>query len=65
MIRIRFKKEVKEKAKILDYLVKNNIDSVNGVGRIVAEYYTNKNNLMKYVNSNKVLDEVKEHLEDE
>jgi flagellar protein FlaI len=46
-------KELADKVKVLNYLVKKNIDDVDGVGRIVAEYYTDKNNLMKYVNTNK------------
>ncbi len=46
-------KELKEKIKVLNYLVKKGIDDVDGVGRIVAEYYTNKDELMKYVNNNK------------
>ncbi|MEM3373724.1 MAG: type II/IV secretion system ATPase subunit [Candidatus Woesearchaeota archaeon] len=47
------KKDLKEKEAVLDYLIKQNIDTVDGVGRIMAEYYTNKDNLMKYVKSNK------------
>ncbi len=47
------KKEQGEKANVLKYLIKKDISSVNGVGRIIAEYYTRKNNLMKYVNSGK------------
>ncbi|MGV8086041.1 MAG: type II/IV secretion system ATPase subunit [Candidatus Woesearchaeota archaeon] len=46
-------KELSDKVKVLKYLVSKNIDDVDGVGRIVAEYYTSKINLMKYVNSNK------------
>jgi archaeal flagellar protein FlaI len=46
-------KELADKVKVLNYLVKKNIDDVDGVGRIVAEYYTDKINLMKYVNNNK------------
>ena len=46
-------KELADKVKVLNYLVKKNIDDVDGVGRIVAEYYTNKEGLMKYVNTNK------------
>jgi len=50
-------KEIKtmlaEKVKVLDYLLHHEIDSVDGVGRIMAEYYTDKDNLMKFVNSNK------------
>ncbi|MBN1175437.1 type II/IV secretion system ATPase subunit [Candidatus Woesearchaeota archaeon] len=42
-----------EKVKILKYLVEHDITSVDGVGRIMAEYYTDKENLMRYVNTNK------------
>ena len=37
----------------LKYLVKNKIYTVDDVGRIMAEYYTNKDNLMKFVKSGK------------
>jgi flagellar protein FlaI len=47
-----FNNDINEKAKVLKYLVSKNIDTVDGVGRIVAEYYTNKDNLMKFVNKN-------------
>ena len=40
---------------VLKYLVKNNIDHVDSVGRVMAEYYTNNENMMKYVCSNKIL----------
>lgn len=46
-------KELNDKVKVLDYLVAKNIDDVDGVGRIVAEYYTDKNNLMKYIHTGK------------
>ncbi len=52
---VEIKKDLLEKQKILEYLVKNKIDTVDGVGRIMAEYYTNKENLMKFVKNNKVL----------
>jgi flagellar protein FlaI len=48
-----FKKDMAEKIKVLKYLVKLNINSVDSVGRIIAEYYTNKSNVMSYVNKNK------------
>lgn len=38
---------LKEKEMVLSYLVSNNIDTVDSVGRIMAEYYTNKDGLMK------------------
>ncbi len=47
------KNNLKEKEKILKYLITNNIEDVDNVGRIMAEYYTDKENLMKHVNSNK------------
>ena len=50
----QFRKEINIKIKILKYLVKNNINTVDGVGRVIAEYYTNESNLMKFVNANKV-----------
>ena len=46
-------KEQKEKTNVLKYLINKDIKTVNGVGRIIAEYYTNKENLMYYVNKNK------------
>ncbi|MFH1589628.1 MAG: ATPase, T2SS/T4P/T4SS family [archaeon] len=46
---------IAEKERILKYLVNLNIDTVDGVGRVMAEYYTNKENLMKYVAKNKPL----------
>jgi len=45
-------KNLKEKETVLKYLVAQNIDTVDGVGRIMAEYYTNKDNLMKFVKKN-------------
>lgn len=51
------KKDHKEKVKILKYLVENEIEAVDDVGRVIAEYYTNKENLMTYVNSNRKLEE--------
>ena len=45
--------DLAERTKILNYLVNHNIDEVDGVGRIMAEYYTDKENLMRYINQNK------------
>jgi len=47
------KKELDEKEKVLKWLVKQKINDVDGVGRVMAEYYTNKSNLMKFVRKNK------------
>jgi len=48
-------KILKIKEKILQYMVKNSIDTVDSVGRVMAEYYTNYSNLMSHVKANKLL----------
>lgn len=47
------KKELAEKKQIIEYLVKNDVLDVDAVGRIIAEYYTDKQNLMRFVKANK------------
>jgi len=49
------RKSLKEKEHILKWLVKQNIDTVDSVGRVMAEYYTQSDYLMKFVNKNKKL----------
>ncbi|MBN2368627.1 type II/IV secretion system ATPase subunit [Candidatus Woesearchaeota archaeon] len=49
------RKDLQEKQNILEYLVKQSIETVDGVGRVMAEYYTNKDNLMRLVKLNKPL----------
>ncbi|MFW6450176.1 MAG: type II/IV secretion system ATPase subunit, partial [Nanoarchaeota archaeon] len=44
-----------EKVSVLKYLIENNIKNVDGVGRVMAEYYTDKENLMEHVKENKLL----------
>ena len=39
------------------YMVKNNIETVDGVGKVIAEYYTNKNRLLLVVKKNTLLGE--------
>ncbi|MFH1063871.1 MAG: ATPase, T2SS/T4P/T4SS family [Candidatus Woesearchaeota archaeon] len=46
-------KELLEKETVLKYLVKNQIKSIDEVGQFMAEYYINKDELMKYVYANK------------
>ena len=48
-------KSLNEKEAVLKWLVKNDINTVDTVGRVMAEYYTNKDNLMGYVKRNKIL----------
>ena len=47
------KKDLHEKEKVLNYMIKHEIFDVDAVGRIIAEYYTDKKNMMSFVNSNK------------
>ena len=48
-------KSLSEKETVLKWLVKNDINTVNGVGRVIAEYYTAKDNLMEHIKKNKML----------
>ncbi len=53
------KRHLVEKEKVLKWLIKNNINTVNEVGTAMAQYYTNKDDLMKTVNANKKLGDLK------
>ncbi|MBW2990921.1 type II/IV secretion system ATPase subunit [Candidatus Woesearchaeota archaeon] len=50
---VDIRKDLSEKEKVLNYLIKHEITDVDEVGRIIAEYYTNKPNIMKFVSANK------------
>jgi flagellar protein FlaI len=45
--------DINEKENVLKYLVKQNIKNIHDVGRLMAEYYTNKDNILRYVRANK------------
>ncbi|MFH0867873.1 MAG: ATPase, T2SS/T4P/T4SS family [Candidatus Woesearchaeota archaeon] len=49
------KKSLIEKENVLKWLVKQNINTVDSVGKAMAEYYTQPDNLMKSVKTNKPL----------
>ena len=49
------KKSLKEKESVLKWLVKQNINTVDSVGKVMAEYYTGAESLMKLVRKNKKL----------
>ena len=49
------KKSLHEKENILKWLVKQNINTVDEVGKVMAEYYTQPDYLMKLVKNNKKL----------
>jgi archaeal flagellar protein FlaI len=46
-------KSLKEKEDVLKWLVKQNINTVDGVGKVMAEYYTQPEDLMTFVRKNK------------
>ena len=46
-------KNLKEKEKILDWMLKNNIDYVDGVGKIVSEYYKDPGSVLDVVKKGK------------
>ncbi|RJQ15912.1 CpaF family protein [Candidatus Woesearchaeota archaeon] len=46
-------REINKKVEVLKYLTKFDYKEVDQVGRIMAEYYTDYENLMKYVEKNK------------
>ena len=45
-------KSLTEKGLVLKWLTKNNIDSVDDIGKVVATYYTNKNALLNFIQKN-------------
>jgi flagellar protein FlaI len=45
-------REINQKVKILKWLVRHDISEINDVGKVMAEFYTRKDNLMKFVNKN-------------
>jgi flagellar protein FlaI len=49
------RKDLKEKVMVLHYMDKLDITSVDGVGRVIAEYYTNKENLFQHIKQGKLL----------
>ncbi|MBS3114068.1 CpaF family protein [Candidatus Woesearchaeota archaeon] len=55
--RSEISKSLNEKEAVLKWLVKSNINTVDTVGRVMAEYYTNTDNLMSSVRKNKLLDD--------
>jgi len=53
----QIRQDLDEKERVLNYMVKLNITDVDDVGRVVAEYYTDKDNMMKFVHANKRLED--------
>ncbi len=51
MVEKDLEKDLAEKKEILDYLAKNNVNDINTVGRIVSDYYVDKQAVLKAVRS--------------
>ncbi len=47
------KDSLTEKVNILKWMAKNKINTVDGVGKVMANYYTNKKDLMDYIAKNR------------
>jgi len=45
-------KEIKDKEKILLWVVKNKVNTVDGVGKVVAEYYRDPKYILSLVSKN-------------
>jgi len=50
--------EISEKQQVLKYLVSQQVKNINDVGRLMAQYYTEKDELMKFVRTNKPFDKL-------
>jgi archaeal flagellar protein FlaI len=50
--------EMKDKIKVLNWLVKHNVNTVNEVGKVISEYYTNTEEVMNAVSQNKELESI-------
>jgi len=44
--------DIEEKERILEWIVKNKVNTVDAVGRVISEYYTNRENILKIVENN-------------
>ena len=49
----KLEKEIQDKKKIIDWMVKHELEGVDKIGKIVKEYYLNSKNLMKAILANK------------
>jgi hypothetical protein len=45
-------KTLREREKVLQWMVKHQVSTVNGVGKIIAEYYMDPKNLLKIIEKN-------------
>ncbi len=56
MTKKEIESSLREKEQVLNWLVKQKINEVDSVGRVMAEYYTNKDMLLSLVKQNKPFD---------
>lgn len=47
-----FKKDLEEKKQVLKWMIKNGVKTIDGVGKVVVEYYTNPSRVLDLVNKN-------------
>ncbi len=53
----KFRKILERKVKVLQYLMKHNINTVDGVGKVIAMYYTAEDELMELIRKGKLPEE--------
>ncbi len=58
MTEIEIQKDLKAKQVILDWLVRNKVNTVNGVGFVISEYYQDPENVLKLIKNKKNADEI-------
>jgi flagellar protein FlaI len=54
MSQTELNKDLQEKKRILEWMIKNNIRELNDFGRVMSLYYTNKDDLMDKVRKNQI-----------
>jgi flagellar protein FlaI len=52
--------EMKDKKKVLDWIIKEKIDDMNKIGVIIAEYYKNKEVILSIIKGKKSLEEIED-----
>jgi len=50
--------DLDEKKSVLKWMLENEIKTVNGVGRVVSEYYKNKSCVLNWIKENKKASEI-------
>jgi len=65
MTKNEIEKDLHEKEQVLRFLVSNNINTVNTVGRVISEYYSNKEEFMKIMDKKYAVDKILGNLKTE